>query len=107
MAQGGEAGGGQILGVNVVGPGILVSQQRRQAFLYALYWQAVGSIDTRRAQDADAHPLASAPGAQALFGIDATGSAGAFRMAGPGLVDQRSGAIAIHPCRTNVDQLPW
>jgi len=107
VALGGNTGGGQIFGVDVVGVGIVLGKQRRQGLFQTLERQAVGGIDTRRTQDADAHPLAAAPGAQAMFGIDPAGGASAFRMAGAGLVDQCPGAIAINPCRTNVDQLPW
>lgn len=102
-----DTGSGKVIGMDVVGPRILVGDQRRQPLLQTLDRQTVGGVDTRGAQDADANPIAPAPGTQAALGIDAPGGTWTLGIARTRLVDQRAGTITVNPCRTYVNQLPW
>jgi len=107
VAQRGNTGGGQILGVDVIAVDIVGGTQRRQAFFQALERQAVGGIDARRAQDGNHHAVVPPPGAQAALGIDPTHGAAILRLQAARFVDKRAAAIAVHPGRTNVDQAAW
>jgi hypothetical protein len=102
-----DAGSSQVIGMDVVGPGILIGDQRRQPLLQTLDRQTVGRVDTRGAQDADANTITLAPGTQAALGINASRGTWTLRIARTRLVDQHAGTIAVNPCRTYVNQLPW
>ncbi len=91
----------------MVAVNILGGCQGRQPATQALKRQPVGGVNAGGAQDADTHAASPAPVAQAALGIDAARGAGALRPTRAGLVDQRSGTIAVNPGRTHVDQLPW
>jgi hypothetical protein len=107
VAQCRDAGGRQVVGMDMVGEYVVASDQRRQALLQALHRQSVGGIDAGRAQDGNSHAGAPAPGAQAALGIDATAGARTRGTNPAGLVDARAGAIAINASGTNVNQAAW
>ncbi len=100
-------GGGEIIGVNVVGIHVLGGDQRWHRLLQARQRQPVGGVDAGRAQDADGDAAARPPGPQPAFGIDAALRPRVGRQAGPGLVDPGAGAIAIDARGAYVDQATW
>lgn len=107
MAQRGNTGTGQILGMNMVGIHVVSGTQRRQALFQALERQTIGGIDARCAQDGNRHAILPPPGAQATLGVNATRGTAAFRLQATRFVDDLATAITVHPGRTNVDQAAW
>jgi len=107
VAQRGNTGACQILGMNVVGIHIVSGTQRRQAFFQALERQAIGGVDARGAQDGNRHAVLPPPETQAALGVNATRGTAAFRLQATRFVDDLASAITVHPGRTNVDQAAW
>ena len=104
-ANGGNTGGGQVVGMDVVGEYIICGLKRRQGFVQALQRQAIGGVDAGGAQDADGDAIACAPLAQGLFGVDAAAGASAFGVQWPGFVNPGTCAIPVNPCRAYVNEL--
>jgi len=107
VAQRRNAGGGQIVGVNVVGEHVVGFDQRRQALAQAFHRQAVGGIDAGDAQDGDGHAGPPSPGTQAAFGIEPAAGARTLGIDAARLVDLRPAAIAVDAGGANVDQASW
>ena len=102
-----DAGGGKVVGVDMVGEYIVAVDQRRCAFLPALQRQAVGGVDAGRPQDRHGDAGAPPPGAQGLLGGDTPAGARTFGMAAAGFVDPGAATIAIDAGGANVDQAAW
>jgi len=107
VAQRGNTGAGQVLGVNMVGIDIVGRQQRRQALVQTLQGKAIGGVDARGAQDGNRHAVLPPPETQAALGVNATRGTAAFRLQATRFVDDLTTAITVHPGRTNVDQAAW
>lgn len=101
------AGGGEIVGVDVIGEYVLVGGQRRQPLFQPRQRQTIGGVDSGRAQDADGDAAPRPPGPQPAFGIDPALRPRVARRASPGLVDPGAGAIAVNARGAYVDQTTW
>ena len=104
--QGGSAGAGQIVGVDVVGVNVVLRQQHRGFLEQTLAWRAtfaVLGVNAGDAQDAAAHAAAPKETHQPL-GIDPALGAGGVRIHGTGFIDQLPLAVAIDACGGAIDQ---
>ena len=107
MLQRCDTSGSEVVGVDVIGVAVISVAKRRKGLVQAFNGQAVGCVDTRRAQDGDLDAGPLAPLAQATFGIDPPAGASALRIQAARFVDLRATTIAINPRRTYVNQAPW
>jgi len=103
----GQTGSRQIVGMNVIGKYVIGGRQCRQTPLQTIDRQAIGRIDAGRPQDADGNTVLPPPGPQNPLRINPPGCPLAFRIQVPRLIDVRSRAIAVNPCRTYVNQASW
>jgi hypothetical protein len=106
VAHGGEAGGRQIVGVNVVGEHIIGGEPAPAGLLQTFQRQAVGGVDTGRAQDGKRTPLRR-PRRAGSFGIDTTAGARAFRFRRRVSSICGAATIAVNPGGANVNQAAW
>lgn len=104
VADGRNTGPRQIIGMDVVGEHIITVNQRRQGIFKTRQRQALIGVNTRGAQDADAHPGTPSPVTQTALGIDPAPGARTFRIQATGLINQRTCAITVNPRRAYVYQ---
>lgn len=97
----------KVLRVDVIGVYILVLDEHRIAAPEPGQRQAIGSIDARRAKQADPRPGTPAETTQLPLRIDPPPCARRARPAWACLVDPVPAAIAIDPRRADVDNALW
>ncbi len=102
-----QTGCRQIIGMDMVTVTILAFVQGRHTTPQTFNGQAPGTVDTRRAQNTDPHPVPGAPGTQAALGINPPCRTTALWIERTGLVDHRAGTITVHTSRAHVNQAAW
>ncbi|TXT32374.1 MAG: hypothetical protein FD131_366 [Rhodocyclaceae bacterium] len=107
MMQRGDAGGGQVVGVDVVGVAVVCGAQGGQRLVQTFDGQTVGGVDAGRTQDGDLDASPLAPLTQAAFGINPPTGPRTLRIEASRFVDLRPATVAINPRRAYVNQTPW
>lgn len=96
----------QILGVDMIGIDVVLIPQRGGCPLQAFNGQAIGSIDSGDAQDAD-DDATPTQRAQLVLGIEPSASPGSARLRSTGLVNTGACAVTVDTAGTDVDDSLW
>ena len=106
MQQRGNDNARQIVGMDVAGKHVVLGIQGGRTFTQPGQRQAIGGINARNTQNADAY-AGSSQATTMRFGRHATRGAGRCGTPGPGFIDPRARAIAVDPAGTDVHKSLW